>query len=356
MGVVDLGWSNGGRKRRVVTGRTMREVQVKLADLKRRVAAGLRVDRDEQTVEQFLTRWLAWKDAHVRPRTAYTYRRYLEGHAVPALGRLRLVALRVDDVQAMLDARQGTMAPRSLQALRAVLRTALADAVRWGEAERNVAALARGPEVRRERVQALTAAEAKAILQAAKGDRLEAVYTVALAMGLRRSELCGLRWEDVDLEARILRVERTYQRAPHGGLGYQEPKTESSRREIALPAAVAKALRQHRTRQLEERLRAANLWEETGHVFADERGRPLDPDRVTHHAKGILKAAGRADLSLHQLRHGAASLLLAEGVSLKLVQELLGHSTYQITADIYSHVAPELRRVTADAMDGLLGE
>ncbi|NLT34513.1 MAG: site-specific integrase [Gaiellales bacterium] len=357
-GELDLGWREGRRVRKAVSGRTQREVQVKLADLRRRYAQGLRIDRDQQTVEQFLIRWLTWKDAHVRPRSAASYRTYVEGHAIPALGKTRLMALSVDEVQAMLDRRRDVMKPRSVQHLRDILRAALNDAIRWGEVERNVATHARVPEGKNEpRVAAFTKDDAAALLSTMAGHRMERLFRLALALGLRRSEICGLRWEAVDLDRKSLSVVRTYQRAPKQGLHLEEPKSPTSRREIApLSQFALEALRAQRRLQAGERLPAANRWQDGGYVFTNEFGRPYDPDRVTHEFKAVARAAGLPDLSFHKLRHAAATMMLAEGVSLKVVQEVLGHASYHVTANIYGHVVPELRQAAADAVDRSLAD
>lgn len=350
-GRLDLGWHEGKRQVKDVWGKTKRETQEKLADARRRHAAGLRVDRDQQTVEQFLTRWLKWKDAHVRPRTAAGYHTYLEKHAFVALGKIRLLALSVDDVQGMLDGRRDAMATRSLQHLRDILRGALNDAVRWGELERNVAAHARPPEQKHEPVEAITKKQAKALLSAMKGHQMERLFRLALTLGLRRSEIAGLRWEAIDLEEKVLSVRGGLQRAPKMGLQTEEPKSVQSRRDIRLPRFAVEALREQRTTQREAKLRLGDKWQDTGYVFADGFGRPYDPDRLTHEFKAVAIAAGLPKLTFHGLRHAAATMMLAEGIPLKVVQEVLGHASYHITANIYGHVAPELQQAAADAMD-----
>ncbi len=305
-----------------------------------------------QPFEQFLKRWLAYKKDLVRPRTYHSYQHYLVNHAYEEIGKLRLQQLRSHDVQAMLDSRD--MAPRSVKALRDILRNALNDAVRWGECERNPAAHAQPPTQKRQPVAAMTAEQAQALLKQMKGHQLEGLFRLALAVGLRRSEALGLKWEDVDLDNARLQIRRGLHRAPKAGIVIEEPKSETSRRDIALPKMAVDALRAHRKRQTEERLRTGPRWEETGHVFTDSRGRPVDPDVVTHAFKEVARDAKLPTLTLHQLRHGAATLMLAQGVPLRIVQETLGHSSITITADTYAHVAPELQRQAADAIDAAL--
>lgn len=351
VGALHLGWDRTGRHRKYVYGKTRREVQLKLADLRRQHGLGVRVDLADQTVEQFITRWLAYKKNQVRPRTYDSYQMYLNRHVKPVIGHFRLQKLRAQDVQKMLDAED--MEPRSIKAVRDILRNALNDAVRWGECERNQAAHAQPPAQVRTQVAAMTPKEAVKLLKGCEGDRLEALYRVTLAVGLRRSEALGLKWEDVDLEKGSLQIRRGLHRAPGVGLVLEEPKSAQSRRDVALPGMAIKALKSHRKRQAAERLRAGKRWQNTGHVFTTLHGRPVDPNLVSREFRELATKAG-LDLTFHQLRHGAATLMLTQGVALKTVQETLGHSTIAVTADIYGHVVPELKRGAASAIDSAL--
>jgi integrase len=171
---------------------------------------------------------------------------------------------------------------------------------------------------------------------------------------LRRGEALGLlRWQDVDFEGRTLTISQTVQRA-NGKLQFLEPKTERSRRTMSTPDRVVAALRAHHKRQLEERLAAGPQWQDFGLVFATRVGTPLEPRNVHRDFKRILAKAGVPDQRFHDLRHAAASLLLAQGVSPRVVMELLGHSRIGITMDTYSHVIPSLMREAADKMDQIL--
>ena len=199
----------------------------------------------------------------------------------------------------------------------------------------------------------LTPEQARAFLEAASGDRLEALYTVALAVGLRQGEALGLRWDDVDLEAGTLTVRHALQRVG-GRLRLVEPKTRLSLRNIALPPMVVAALRAHRSRQLQERLWAGSRWQEHDYVFASTIGTPLDGTNVTHRLQAILLTAGLPRQRFHDLRHACASLLLALGVHPRVVMETLGHSQISLTMNTYGHVLPSLQRDAADRMDRLL--
>ena len=213
------------------------------------------------------------------------------------------------------------------------------------------------PRIPREEIQPLNAEQARDFLDAVKGDRLEALYHVALAPGLRQGEALALAltWPTVDLDAGTLRVERTLQRYD-GAYDLDEVKTARSRRTIAVPAHLADVLRSHRTRQIEERLRAGPDWAGSGwdFVFTTEAGAPIYGPNVTQHFQNALDEAGLPRQRFHDLRHAAASFMLAQGVPVRVAQEVLGHSTIVVTADIYGHVTVDATRAATERVSALL--
>jgi integrase len=219
---------------------------------------------------------------------------------------------------------------------------------------RNPAALVDGPRVQRREVRLVTPGEARQLLEAFRGDRLEALYTVALAVGLRQGEALGLRWQDVDLESGTLTVRVALERAD-GRFRLAEPKTKRSRRTIALPDVAIRALKAHRTRQSQERLLAGAEWRDAwGLVFTNPSGAPLHGTNVTRGFRQVLDGASLPSQRFHDLRHACASLLLVQGIHARVIMETLGHSRIGLTMDTYGHVIPELQREAADKMDVLL--
>ena len=379
VGRLSLGYdSEGKRIRRSVYAATQREAREKLQHVREAHDAGMRINAGrEPTVAQFLDSWL--QDAHKPTVRATTYRRdesAIRVHLAPALGRHRLTTLSPQHIERMMQEKaEAGLKPRSIQQMRAVLRAALQQGIRWGLVTRNVAALTAGPRTERQEIPALDRDSALRIVHAVHSDRLEAVVTVALAVGLRQAEALGLRWDDLDLDARTLRVNQTIQRVD-GELVSVPPKTAKSRRTIPLPSFAVLALRGHRTRQLEERLQAGEGWSDAGLVFTGARGQALDGPHVTRRFQRILASvcrlcgaresdhAGAADhdfralprMRFHDRRHGAASLMLAQGVPLSTISEILGHSGIRITADTYAHLTDELKRDAANAMDAAFGD
>ena len=345
---------NGTRKS--YYGKSREEVAKKLASALKAHQDGLPLAPEKQTVAAFLPEWLESAKPGLKPRTIDDYDTVVRLHLVPTLGKVRLVRLTPQHVQALMASKlKDGLSPRRVQIIQVVLHRALRQAEQWGLVSRNVASLVDRPKVHRHEIEPLTPEDARKLLDSLKGDRLEALYSVALAVGLRRGEALGLRWKDIDLEAKhpSLRVTQALQRYG-GSLHLDEPKTERSRRTIVLPQVVVNALRRHMVRQLEERLKLGPAWNDAGLVFTTMIGTPLEPRNVLRHFKAALVTAEIEEKRFHDLRHTSASLLLAQGVAPRVVMEILGHGSIGITMDIYSHVMPALERDAAAKMDDAL--
>ncbi len=350
--------ADGGRRRRTISGKTRVEVAKKLAKAIADLDDGLVYDAGTLTVGEYLDRWLrdSVRDT-VKDSTFASYRQLVGTHVKPALGRVKLEKLSSTHVRGLLRQNlDAGLSPRTVQYVRFVLRRALDGAVADRLIPRNPAADARAPQVRREEMKPLSPAQARVFLEAARDDRLHALYVLAVHCGLRQGELLGLRWEDVDAEAGTLGVQRTLVGTEDGTPVFGSPKTRRSRRRIRLTSGAARALTRHRKRQLEERMALAGSWRDQGLVFATAIGTPLSRHNLVRRSfKLLLKRCGLPEVRFHDLRHTCATLLLSRGQHPKLVQELLGHSTIAITLDTYSHVLPGMGDGLADAMDDALG-
>jgi integrase len=320
------------------------------------------------TVADHLRGWLETVRPTIRATTFVSYEGHVRLHIVPLLGRIPLGKLTPADVRRLLAHRlEAGASPRSAQYTHAVLSRALRQAERDGDIRRNVAALVTPPRVRQHEISPLDPDQARTLLDAAKGDRLHALYAVATALGLRQGEALALRWQDTDLHAGLLRVTATLQRVPvmlrgpdDGGRGtryrLEPPKTAKGRRTLPLPGMVTSALRDHRVRQLEERLAAGAAWQEWDLVFTTTIGTPLDARNVSRAFTNLLDRAGLPRIRFHDLRHSAATLMLAQGVDARTIMETLGHSQIGITMNTYAHVLPSMQREAADRMDAVLGD
>jgi integrase len=345
-----------GPKRRYLSGKRREDVRDKLAKALSDRSGGLVFDAGAMTVGEYLERWL--KDSARGTVRMSTYERHegiIRTHLKPALGRIKVKNLTPAHVRGLhhekLDA---GLAPATVRKIHSTLHKAFAQAVSDGLIPRNAAAI-KAPRPDPEEMHPLSADEANALLEAARGERFEALYVLAITTGLRRGELLGLRWRDVDLEHSVLRVGRALVREG-GRYRLGETKTKRGHRSIRLTSQAVSALGVHRKRQLEERIRLAGLYEDQDLIFATQKGTPLNPENLVKRSfKPLLERAGLPEIRFHDLRHTCATLLLGRGVHPKLVQELLGHATIAMTLDTYSHFLPSMGDQTARAMEEALG-
>lgn len=346
-----------GRRRKTFYGHTREDVRRKLSAAVRAFDLHELPDAHGLALGDFLDQWLAEVvRPSVRPWTYAGYEVHVRRHIKPELGRIPLEKLEPLHVQALMNRklREGLSA-KSVRSIRATLRTALSHANRWGLVARNSAALVDGPRVERYEIQPLVPDEARRFLRSINGHRLEALYSVALTMGLRQGEALGLRWQDIDLNLGYIRVDKQLQRFD-GVFRLVEPKTPRSRRTIVMPRTITQALREHRERQGVERDPIDARWNELDLVFTRPDGQPLDGTVVSHQFHKLLDMAGLPQRRFHDLRHSCATLLLAQGVPARVVMEVLGHSQIGLTMNTYAHVIPELRRDAARRMDEMLNE
>lgn len=350
-GRVDFGKDEDGKRvRHSVYGKTKQEVSARLLDLLARREAGSPARDATATVRQVVDRWvtgsLAASDR--RASTKATYESLLRRHVVPTIGGVRLDRLTPSHVeQVVVSMRAAGVSASTMRMVHTALRQAIDVAVRDGLVRRNVVRAVKRPAASRTEARYLTPDELHRLLATAEGDRLEALWVLLALTGMRRGEALALRWSDVDLDAGTARVERTVARIG-GELTFSPAKTERSRRTVPLSSPVVAALREHRRRQLEERMAAPGWNDVQGLVFVTRIGTPIEPHNAWRSFKALAAKAGLEDVKIHTLRHSVASAALAAGVPIKVVADLLGHSSTAITADVYSHVTEVLARSAAD--------
>lgn len=354
---VDLGNDplTGKRKQKRLKAPSRKLLDKEIADA---IAAGIPEARPdgEMTVAAYLTEWLDTAANRLRPTTRKSYAERVRLFLIPLLGDIRLAALKPVDVQRfhrdMLDSGR---APGTVAVVHAVLRSALNDAVRLGIIDRNVASVVHAPRPKPPEMQTWTPEQVAAVLRAAQGDRYACLWRLALTTGMRRGELLGLRWIDVDLDNALLTIRHTLYQGKGRAWESGTPKTEKGRRSIALSPDDVAALAAHRTAHLALQL-AAPEWHETGLVFTEANGKAVNANRLRERFLKLIDRAGVPVIRFHDMRHTAASLMLAAGVHAKIVQERLGHSSISITLDRYSHVAPSLQQDAATKLETLLRE
>ncbi|WP_158546741.1 site-specific integrase [Halopolyspora algeriensis] len=309
---------------------------------------------DRQTVADYLAGWLDGKQRILKPTTYLNYERYVRLDIVPALGAIKVERLHHDHVREFVgeleSAGRGAVTIRRIMA---TLSSALKDGVDRRRLEFNAAAGVELPPVERSERQPWTAEQAVTFLDHAAEDRLGPLFEVLMGCGLRRGEALALRWQDVDIEGRVLHVRRTLS-SVGGHLKVTVPKTKGSKAGVGLSGRVVDALKAQSARQAVERAEWAEAYEDDDLVFSRENGAPLRPEYVLKRFREISREAGLPEVRLHDLRHMAATLMLASGIPLSVVSKTLRHAQVGITADLYGHHSRETAHAAADAMGGAL--
>ena len=362
---IDIGTdpSTGSRQRHFETIRgAKKDAQRRLVEVLASMEKGSYVRPMRLPVAQYLEQWLqTYVATNTAPKTAEGYRMVVRRHLVPALGNVSLAQLQPQHIQRYCADKlshgrtdgKGGLSKRSVLQHHRILSEALKHAVKQGLIGRNVADAVDPPRPEYKEMPTLDADELAQVLDAAQETPYYAPLYVKAYTGLRRGELLGLRWIDLNLDICSLSVVQTLQRLG-GEWVIRQPKSSKSRRRVELTPSVALFLRQHKAEQERQRILLGKPLNESDLVFSHPDGRPLDPNTLTHAMGKILRRAGVRHIRLHDLRHTHATLLLEGGVHPKVVQERLGHSTIATTLDIYSHVTPGLQEAAAKRFEELV--
>lgn len=343
---------------------TKREAQEALTQVLASISTGTHIEPSRMLMSEFLKgEWLPAIRPTIRPTTYLSYAGHVECHIIPALGALPLQHVSASHINAfysrlLLDGRgegRGGLSPATVRRVHATLHRALKDAVRWNRLLKNPVDVADPPRSSSPdlEMKVWSARELKRFLSSQRGSRLYPLWLTLATTGMRRGEVLGLKWEDVDLEAGRLSIRKT-----RVMLGYatqvSEPKTKRGRRLIALDQATAATLKEQGRRQKVDRLAAGGGWTDSGHVFTREDGEPYHPERVSKLFTASAKRAGLPRIRLHDLRHTYATLALSAGIHPKVVSERLGHANIAITLDTYSHAIPALSEEAAELVAALV--
>jgi integrase len=358
VGAVFLGYDITGRPlRKTVSAKSRADAVKKLRELQQNTDKGLPPPDDQLTVTGLFEHWLTQVLPHrVAPATVTNYTSLFNTHIKPALGRKRITKLQPDDVQRFINLKlDGGLSPRTVRHLRGLLVQTLNYAVRQGSVVRNVAGMTEGPRQQAGgEGRSLTVQQARSLLNAAEGDRLESLYVLMLSTGMRPGEAFGLPWRNVDLSDGRVTIKQALVRQKGGNVIGRGKVGKKGWRTVQIPDPVVKALTAHRDRQDKERVEARDAWEDNDLVFCTPVGTLLDPD---NHRKGFSKLTERAGIGRwhpHELRHSATSIMLAQGVPIDVVSKTVGHTSIRITADVYGHLLDGQKALTAKAMESAL--
>ncbi|MFC9591590.1 tyrosine-type recombinase/integrase [Streptomyces sp. NPDC056944] len=345
---------DGTRARKFAYGKTWAECDVKRRALLDKVDNGVPVPTRSMKLSEWLPYWL---DNIVKPRrkktTAAKYEVHVRLYLVPMIGTKRLESLSVADVRRLLVQVEKKTSAATAKESHRVLRTALTAACREELVSRNVATLVEPPTVAARELSPWSLNETLDFLAAARKDPLYAAFVLAIALGFRRGEVVGLRWENVDLDKREIRVRTQRQRV--GGEVYEDdPKGRRRKQTLPLPAICVAPLRWQRLKQAAARERAGEKWTDTGYVFTTRTGQPIEPRNLYRSFTRVAKNADLRVVRLHDARHGTATLLTAAGIPPRVVMEILGHSQIAVTMNVYTHVVQDTQREAVSHMDRLL--
>jgi len=344
---------SGRRRRKYVRAKRKQDALAKLDQAKRDAAAGQPLPDQRRITAEYLRWWCAEVlPGTVKESTARDYVWLIETYIIPAIGRHPLAQLSPEHVHSMLRAMEKRgLSPRTRRLTRSILRRTLTTAERFGYVQRNVASLTEPPKIGSTRLDdALTAEEARAVLDAAAGDRFAALAAIVLALGLRKGEALALRWEDVDVDEGTITIRGTLKSRKGGGWYVDTPKTSRSERVLPLIDSVREALIERRAIQADERSAAGDGWQDHGFVFTTRNGTPVNEWNAYRWWQRLTVQAGLGRRRFHAARHTTATLLHEQGVPLEVISALLGHASLAITADIYTGIGLTAKRDAAEQL------
>lgn len=361
---VDAGFQPGTGKRRQMLKqgfRTKKDAENALGEAARDASRGSVVSKSSVKVDEFLADWLDNERSRLRPTTWHSYEMAVT-RITRQLGRYNLQSLtpmQIEKFYSLLLASGGRegkpLAPKTVRNTHVVLRKALSDAERLGLVIRNAAASAKPPTATRPDHTTWSSDQVHEFFDAVEDDRLFAAYALLATTGMRRGEVLGLRWSDVDFDGLQLAVSQTLTTAGYKQIVIGPPKTPRSRRHIYLDARTVEVLRDHRKHQREERLAVGQAWDTSNDlVFRDELGAMIHPDQFSQDFGRVVRRLDAPRIRLHDLRHTYATLALKSGIHPKVVSERLGHATIGVTLDLYSQVVPSIARDAADLVAGAM--
>lgn len=334
-------------KRKSIYGKTQEEVRKKLNKILNDIDNNIYVEDSKITVGEWLNTWLYdYKKNTVKQKTFEGYETLVRVHLIPAFSKIQLKKLTVDHVQKFINAKvKDGLSSRTIRYINTLLHGALKQAVNNGLLVRNVSEAVVLPERKQKERKFLTADEQNRLINSLKDEQQGFILLFALSTGLRRGELLALRWSNYDTEKRYISIKENLSRLKgedgKSHLTFTTPKTASSKRTIPLLPDISKMLNEHRHAQTVKRFQAGQLWEDNDLIFCTDFGKPIEPRNLHRVLERACDKANISCINIHALRHAFATRALENGIPLKVVSDILGHSSISMTADIYSHVSVE---------------
>jgi integrase len=323
---------------------TKREAEKKLAELMTAAEKGEYVDPSKVTLAEFLDRWEIWAATQVSAKTLERYKELARHHVCPHIGAARIQKLKAINFNELYGKLQQAkpqgagLAPRTIGHVHRLLHGVVGRAVKWGVITSNPVAIAEPPRVESVEIEILAPEQVKVLLRALRGRPLYPVAVFGLATGMRRGEICALRWADIDFDGGKARVERSLEQT-NAGLSFKAPKTKAGRRTVSMPPTIVTELRTHWRQQQEQRLAAGLGRAGPGDlVFARPDGSAWPPDSLTMDWARTIRILKLPKITLHALRHTHVSQLIASGLDVVTVSRRIGHSKPTVTLSVYAHL------------------
>lgn len=330
---------------------TKRQAEELLIKLLKDLQDGTYFEPAEITLKDYLTKWLEdYCKPNLKQTTFDSYESFIRLHIVPTIGKVKLKDLRPAQVQKLYNQKMNELSSRSVRYIHSILSRAIKQAVKWEYIHRNIIEATSPPALKQKEKQPWDTNQVKTFLEAAKAERLYPLFMLAIMTGMRRGEILGLKWDDINFTNGTISIKRSLVKTDSGPI-IQDVKTEKSKRAVSISEVVLQILKEHRITQAQELL-ALGLKNKEGWVFTRQGdSQPPYPDSVTAALKKIISKNNLPLISFHDLRHTHATMLLTQGVNPKIVQERLGHSKISVTMDVYSHVMPGMQRKAADELE-----
>ena len=354
--VIDIGRDENGKRRQRYRGGfpTRRVAEHELRSFQNQIDSGFLADAESLTFREYMNRWIDHHATQVESTTMRRYETLTRLYLLPRLGSMQLAKIRPGHVQACLDAIEGR-APRTVQHVRGVISKAMRQAVAWQLIPSNPVAATQAPRAERPDLEIPTVDGARTLMAKAEGTHWELPMFIAAFTGARRGEVLAIGWDQVDLDRRRIRIDRSLERLGDG-FRFKDPKTKRSRRDVALPPFAVERLRRWKVEQTERRLAAGPAWHDLGLVCERGDGQPIDPDSFSKAFKRLARQVGIPNARLHDLRHAAATLMMERGVHPSVVSWSLGHASEAFTMAVYGHVRDEMLDQAAEALENAYGE
>jgi integrase len=351
--VIDIPTDNGERRQKWFSGyRSRKDAEKEMVRVINELEKGTFVEPSNEKYRDYLKTWLEGKKSTVKPATYDTYFYLISKHIAPKLGHIsisKINAVHLQRFYSYLNDKEH-LAPASISKIHNIIKASLNAAYRYGFIYKNPALLVDPPRIGRKEMRFWTEEQARHFLNVAKNDRLYIAFFLAITTGMRKGEILGLRWKDIDLQRKTITINQTLS---NRGDRFQETKTNAGRRTIVLTGNTIDVLKQHYLTIKKEKLKNGRYYEDHGLVVCTSLGTPIIPRNFDRVWKRLLKESGLPEIRFHDLRHTHATILLKQGIHPKVVSERLGHANIRITLDTYSHVLPGLQEAAAAKFEEL---